>query len=580
MKDLAGRIAVITGGGTGMGRELARQLVAEGCNVAMCDVSAASAMAETKRLCEVERLPQGLRITTHVADVANEDEVKRFADEVAKQHDTDKIHLLFNNAGIGGGGSMIVHGRDEWERTFNVCWFGVYYSTRAFLPMLLKADEGHIVNTSSVNGFWASVGPSVPHTAYSAAKFAVKGFSEALQTDLRMNAPHIKCSVVMPGHIGTSIVSNSRKIQSGNESDTMNAKEIAQMRARVASMGIDVSKLSDDDIAKMAAERARSFREEAPTSAAQAAKIILDGVKAERWRILVGRDAEKIDQRVREAPERAYDLDFFREFRQGGRLEGRNLTFRGRRNLAPPAAFLLLRMPVTAVEAPWPDVDVRRRWLIGAAGLVLAAPAFAARPTEKEGRARRHGDRRPDARARRAGARPADLRGRHPAAGPGRGFRPCGVHPDGRDHARLHPRLSREVGGGAGLPALQEGRPHGRAGRGAADPARRRPSAHRAHPQGGAALVGQQGGAHGDGRGHEGIDHALSPACLARETPDIFPTLRSLVTPAEFDEHGRGLRKLENAKFGGDGFEKMAKRVEQLEKRIGIHDLAQFTPKT
>ena len=158
MKDLAGRIAVITGGGTGMGRELARQLVAEGCSIAMCDVSAA-AMAETKRLCEVERLPQGLRITTHIADVANEDDVKRFAAEVAKQHDTDKIHLLFNNAGIGGGGSMIVHERSEWERTFNICWFGVYYCTRAFLPMMLKADRGHIVNTSSVNGFWASIGP-------------------------------------------------------------------------------------------------------------------------------------------------------------------------------------------------------------------------------------------------------------------------------------------------------------------------------------------------------------------------------------------------------------------------------------
>ena len=313
MKDLAGRIAVITGGGTGMGRELARQLVAEGCNVAMCDVSAAT-MAETKRLCEVDRLPQGLRITTHVADVSDEDQVKRFADEVAQQQDTDKIHLLFNNAGIGGGGSMIVHGRDEWERTFNVCWFGVYYGTRAFLPMLLKADRGHIINTSSVNGFWASVGPTIPHTAYSAAKFAVKGFSEALQTDLRINAPHIKCSVVMPGHIGTSIVKNSRKVQSGNDSDTMNAKEIAQMRARVASMGVDVTNLSDGDIAKLAEERARRFLEDAPTSAAQAAKIILDGVKADRWRILVGADAERIDQRVREAPERAYDLDFFDSF--------------------------------------------------------------------------------------------------------------------------------------------------------------------------------------------------------------------------------------------------------------------------
>jgi hypothetical protein len=310
MKDLAGRIAVITGGGTGMGRELARQLVAEGCNVAMCDVSAAN-MAETKRLCEAERLPQGLRVTTYVADVSDEEQVKGFAEAVTREQETDRIHLLFNNAGIGGGGSMFAHERSEWERTFNVCWFGVYYCTRAFLPMLQKADQGHIVNTSSVNGFWASVGPNLPHTAYCAAKFAVKGFSEALRTDLRLNAPHIKCSVVMPGHIGTSIVSNSRKIQSGNDSDVPSSKEIAQMRARIASMGFDVTKMSDTDIAKLAEERARTFLEDAPTSAAEAAKVILDGVKADRWRILVGRDAEVIDRRVREAPERAYDLDFF-----------------------------------------------------------------------------------------------------------------------------------------------------------------------------------------------------------------------------------------------------------------------------
>ena len=313
MKDFAGKIAVITGGGTGMGRELARQLVAEGCNVAMCDISA-DAMAETKRLCEVEKLPQGLRITTHIADVSIEDQLKRFRDEIVEQQATDKIHLLFNNAGIGGGGSLFTNTREQWEKTFNICWGGVYLGVRTFLPMLVKADEGHIVNTSSVNGFWASLGMGVSHTAYSAAKFAVKGFTEALINDLRLNAPHIKCSVVMPGHIGTSIVSNSRKVQSGTDSDRLSESEIALTRVRITAMGIDAAKMSDEDVQALAAERARSFREDAPTTAAAAAKIILDGVKAERWRILVGDDARRLDERVRQTPERAYDAEFYQSF--------------------------------------------------------------------------------------------------------------------------------------------------------------------------------------------------------------------------------------------------------------------------
>lgn len=313
MKDFAGKIAVITGGGTGMGRELARQLVAEGCNVAMCDVSA-DAMAETKRLCEVERLPQGLRITTHIADVSVEDQLQRFRDELIEQQATDKIHLLFNNAGIGGGGSLFTNTREQWERTFNICWGGVYLGVRTFLPLLVKADEGHIVNTSSVNGFWATVGLGVSHTAYSAAKFAVKGFTEALINDLRLNAPHIKCSVVMPGHIGTSILSNSRKVQSGTDSDRLNDNEIALIRGRLTASGTDTSTMSDEEIQAGAAERARNFRDEAPTTAAAAAKIILDGVKAERWRILVGNDAHRIDERVRETPEHAYDAEFFQSF--------------------------------------------------------------------------------------------------------------------------------------------------------------------------------------------------------------------------------------------------------------------------
>ncbi len=311
MKDFAGKIAVITGGGTGMGRELARQLVAEGCNVAMCDVSA-EAMKETKRLCEVEKLPQGLRITTHVADVSIEDHLRRFRDELIEQQATDKIHLLFNNAGIGGGGSLFTNTREQWERTFNICWGGVYLGVRTFLPLLVRADAAHIVNTSSVNGFWASVGMGVSHTAYSAAKFAVKGFTEALINDLRLNAPHVKCSVVMPGHIGTAIVSNSRKVQNG--SDQLSADELNQARQRLQGLGVAVAGMSDQDIQNLALDRARSFLEDAPTTAAAAAKIILDGVKANRWRILVGDDAHKLDARVRQAPEQAYTDEFYKSF--------------------------------------------------------------------------------------------------------------------------------------------------------------------------------------------------------------------------------------------------------------------------
>ncbi|WP_312166442.1 SDR family NAD(P)-dependent oxidoreductase [Phenylobacterium sp.] len=323
MKDFAGKTAVITGGGTGMGRELARQLAAEGCNIAMCDVSA-KAMAETVRLIEADGKPQGARITTHVADVSLEAALIAFRDEMAEQQETDRIHLLFNNAGIAGGGSMIADSRAAWEKTFNVCWGGIYLGVRTFLPMLMAADEGHIVNTSSVNGFWATIGPNTSHTAYAAAKFAVKGFTEALITDLRLNAPHIKCSVVMPGHIGTSIVANSRKVQAGSDSDDLSPEDLAQARARMAASGMDVSQVPDDAIRAMAAEMARSFLEDAPMTAAAAAKVILDGVKAERWRILVGEDAQVLDQWVRKDPERAYEPEFFNDFARevGWRLGG------------------------------------------------------------------------------------------------------------------------------------------------------------------------------------------------------------------------------------------------------------------
>jgi NAD(P)-dependent dehydrogenase (short-subunit alcohol dehydrogenase family) len=141
MERFEGRIAVVTGGGTGMGRELVRQLAKEGCHVATCDVFA-EPLEETRQSALVEA-PEGTRVTTFLADVSVEDEVRSFRDEVAREHQTEHINLLFNNAGIGGGGSMITDDRADWERTFGVDWGGVYHCTRVFLPMLLASDEGH-----------------------------------------------------------------------------------------------------------------------------------------------------------------------------------------------------------------------------------------------------------------------------------------------------------------------------------------------------------------------------------------------------------------------------------------------------
>lgn len=304
MDSFDGRLAVVTGGGSGMGRELVVQLASEGCSVATCDVNP-EAMAETVRRAEKEA-PPGTRITTHVCDVSDESQVIRFRDEVLSEHETDHVNLVFNNAGIGGGGSFVTGSREEWERTFNVCWGGVYNCARAFVPLLVASDDGYLINTSSVNGFWASLGPGIPHTAYSSAKFAVKGFSEALLEDLRVNAPHVKVAVVMPGHIGTDIVINTRRAHGGSDPESMTGAELEEARTLIARRGLALEDLSDDALRKMVAMMGEMFRENAPLTAAAAAAIILDGVRAGSWRILVGDDAHALDTAVREDPEAAY----------------------------------------------------------------------------------------------------------------------------------------------------------------------------------------------------------------------------------------------------------------------------------
>jgi NAD(P)-dependent dehydrogenase (short-subunit alcohol dehydrogenase family) len=245
----------------------------------MCDLSEKN-MAETATLARAAAPSSDIRISTHVCDVSDEAAMSVFRDEVLTAHDTDHVNLLFNNAGLSGGGSIVTDTRESWDRCFNVCFNGVRFGVLAFLDALIASDEGHIVNTSSVNGFWASIGPDRPHTAYSAAKFAVKGFTEALITDMKVNAPHVLVSVVMPGHIGTSIVQTS--MEHGARDLTDEERSLMELANRM-------------------------FQENAPMTAAEASKVILDNVLAEKWRILVGDDAHALDMAVRADPEDAYD---------------------------------------------------------------------------------------------------------------------------------------------------------------------------------------------------------------------------------------------------------------------------------
>jgi len=308
--SFSGKLAVVTGGGSGMGRELVRQLAAQGCSVAACDWHA-DAVAETAIMAG-EAAPPGVRVSSHACDVSDEAQVLRFRDELLEEHGRDHVDLVFSNAGVGGGASFVRDSREEWERTFAVDWWGVYYCARAFLPLLIASGDGVLVNTSSVNGFWATLGPGMPNHAYSTAKFAVKGFSEALIEDLRTNAPEVRVAVVMPGHVGTDIVANSMRARGLPEPEQMSDAQVQELippdaQAKLISAGLLTEGASADDLRKMLAQMAADFRDKAPLSAADAATIILDGVRSGAWRILVGQDAKTLDEVVRAKPEAAYD---------------------------------------------------------------------------------------------------------------------------------------------------------------------------------------------------------------------------------------------------------------------------------
>jgi NAD(P)-dependent dehydrogenase (short-subunit alcohol dehydrogenase family) len=308
--SFTGKLAVVTGGGSGMGRELVRQLAVQGCSVAACDLNA-DAVAVTAATAWAAA-PPGIQVTSHDCDVSDEAQVQRFRDELLEQHASDHVDLVFSNAGIGGGESFVSSPREVWERTFAIDWWGVYYCARVFLPLLIASGDGVLVNTSSVNGFWASLGPGMPNTAYAAAKFAVRGFSEALIEDLRANAPGVRVAVVMPGHVGTDIIANSLRARGLPAPEQMSDAQVEELiprdtQADLIRAGMLAEGASAADLRQLLVRANADFRDKAPVSAAEAATIILDGVRSGAWRILVGEDAKMIDAAVRAKPEAAYD---------------------------------------------------------------------------------------------------------------------------------------------------------------------------------------------------------------------------------------------------------------------------------
>jgi len=264
-KNFNNRIAVITGGASGIGREILFQLVQKGTHVAVCDIDSEKMESVANK---AKKLNPNARVTTHFHDVSKEQEVKSLVKEVIDKHSTDSIHLLFNNAGIVGGRSFVKDSREEWEKTFSVSWQGTYFCTREFLPALLKANQGVVINISSISGLWASLGNKAPHSAYSTAKFAIRGFTESLVVDFKANAPQLSAILVIPGHVRTGMPSPPKSYRK-----------------------------SYNDL----------FEDYTPCTAKNAAEIIINAIMKGEWRVVIGEDANAIEKVIREDPNTIYD---------------------------------------------------------------------------------------------------------------------------------------------------------------------------------------------------------------------------------------------------------------------------------
>jgi NAD(P)-dependent dehydrogenase (short-subunit alcohol dehydrogenase family) len=262
MKSFRDRVAVITGAGSGIGRALAFELGAAGCKLALSDINEAAVKQVAKEL-----KASGREVIADRLDVADRDAFYAYAEKVVKKFGT--VNIVINNAGVALGSTVEQTSYEDFEWLMGINFWGVVYGTKAFLPHLKHAEEGHIVNISSVFGLIGV--PS--QSAYNAAKFAVRGFTESLRQELEMESSTVSCTTVHPGGIKTNI-------------------------ARSARMNDSVKEITGKDSDSNRQDFEKMFR----TTPEEAAAAIIAGIRGNKRRVLIGADAVAIDTMQRLLP--------------------------------------------------------------------------------------------------------------------------------------------------------------------------------------------------------------------------------------------------------------------------------------
>lgn len=254
MEGFAGKVAVVTGAGSGIGQALAIALGRSGAHVAISDVDTEGLAVTEARLKDI-----GVHVKCDRLDVTEREAFLLYADAVAEHF--GKVNQIYNNAGIAFTGDVEISQFKDIERVMDVDYWGVVNGTKAFLPHLIASGDGHVVNVSSVFGLFAVPGQA----AYNSAKFAVRGFTEALRQEMALAGHPVKVSCVHPGGIKTAIARNA-----------------------TAAEGLDPGELAKAFDAKLAS-----------TTPEKAAEVILDGVRKNKARILIGRDAKMFEIVIR-----------------------------------------------------------------------------------------------------------------------------------------------------------------------------------------------------------------------------------------------------------------------------------------